>query len=194
MDENIEKEKQLRFINRKGEEWFTLKENDYLKIYYPDRDDKGMGLNYDLVKVKYHTPESFMMYEYGDDYPEICGYDYFAKWVEKEKLMVVPCRKNLPEYCYTLLNDRGQIAKLTKGKEGYEIVKEMNCTDLNLAQQSVNDLNNKFGGVSPEQEIAMYIGAMSGWDKAGADPDFYNGTNAKIYLEQLFYRKSKGVK
>ena len=179
MDENTEKEKLLKFINIKGDEWFTLKENDYLKIYYPKRDDKGMGLNYDLVKVKYHTPESFFMYEYGD-YPEICEYDYFAEWVEKENLKVVPLRKNLPEYCCILLNDRGQIAKLTKGKDGYEIIDE---------QQLVNDLNN---GVSPEQEVAMYIGAMSGWDKAGADPDFYNGTSAKIYLEQLLYRKSKG--
>ena len=191
MDENTEKEKLLKFINIKGDEWFTLKENDYLKIYYPKRDDKGMGLNYDLVKVKYHTPESFFMYEYGD-YPEICGYDYFAEWVEKENLRVVLLRKNLPEYCYTLLNDRGQIAKLTKGKEGYEIIDELICINSNLAQQLVNDLNNKLGGVSPEQEVAMYIGAMSGWDKAGADPDFYKGTSAKIYLEQLLYRKSKG--
>lgn len=97
-------------------------------------------------------------------------------------------KKSLPEYCYTVLNGKGQIAKLTKGEAGYKIVNiKSNNTEI-LSHQFVINLNSNLG-VSMVQEIAMYYGAMFGWEKDGADPDFYENMGIEMYLRSLPGRK-----
>lgn len=97
-------------------------------------------------------------------------------------------KKSLPEYCYTVLNGKGQIAKLTKGEAGYKIVNiKSNNTEI-LSHQFVINLNSNLG-VSMVQEIAMYYGAMFGWEKNGANHDFYNDAGMEPYLRTMPGRK-----
>lgn len=189
MNVNSEKERLLKFkIKKDGklEDWFTLRDGDTLKIVNPNRTDYSRE---EKCLVYYDSEDCYRDKSLYYGVASTCYYKWFAEEVEKNKLIVTPLRKSLPKYCYILLNNRGQIAKLTKGKQGYKILDEINCEDLKTARQLVTDLNNKLG-VSAVQEMAMYIGAMCGWDKDGADPDFYKDTSIEIYLGQLPGRKN----
>lgn len=185
MCEKTKKEEVLRFINTKGEPWFNLKSGDAMEIYGEKLEVWDHCI---YCEVQYIDSKSFHMNESTSFYSGWTFFDYFAKWVKEENLKIVVLRKKLPEFCYTVLNDRGQIAKLTKGKEGYEIVDLGKEIAINLSYQLAFDLNNKLG-VSMVQEIAMYYGAMFGWEKDGADPDFYEDTGMELYLRNLPGRK-----
>lgn len=80
----------------------------------------------------------------------------------------------LPEFCYTVIEDKNTFAMLRKGESGYfPINTELagNCNLHNLAEK----LNQQFG-ISKQQEAAMNGGAMFGWDSPAANPKIYDST------------------
>lgn len=78
----------------------------------------------------------------------------------------------LPDFCYTVIEDKNIFAMLRKGESGYFPIDTTfagNCNLYSLADK----LNQQFG-ISKQQEAAMLGGAMFGWDSPTADPNRYN--------------------
>ena len=96
----------------------------------------------------------------------------FAERMESIGAKVIPLRSSLPEQCYSMLPDTGEIIILKKGESGYY------RTDFPAGSKEenralVNEYNEKLG-VTKAQEAAMSVGTMFGFACPGADPKNYD--------------------
>jgi hypothetical protein len=73
--------------------------------------------------------------------------------------------KGLPDMCYSTIEETEETIILKKGIDGYF---------PSINQNSSDELNMEIG-VTKQQEQAMLIGSMFGWDVPGANPEIYNG-------------------
>lgn len=71
--------------------------------------------------------------------------------------------KGLPDMCYSTIEETGETIILKKEIEGYF---------PSINQNSADELNIEIG-VTKQQEQAMLIGSMFGWDVPGANPEVY---------------------
>lgn len=78
----------------------------------------------------------------------------------------------LPEFCYTVIEDKNIFAMLRKGESGYFPIDATFAGDCNL--YSLADKLNQQFGISKQQEAAMLGGAMLGWNSPFADPKSYS--------------------
>ena len=87
----------------------------------------------------------------------------------------------LPEFCYTVIEDKNTFAMLRKGELGYYPINMELAGDCNLYDLAAK-LNQQFG-ISKQQEAAMRGGAMFGWESPAANPKFYDksGKITKAY-------------
>ena len=77
--------------------------------------------------------------------------------------------EKLPEYCYARLISDNSPIKIIRGESGYYPQPEY------FDVEKLNRLSN----VTPEQQEAMLVGSMFGWDVPGANPDVYIGRRMK---------------
>ena len=79
--------------------------------------------------------------------------------------------EGLPELCFSVLPDTGELICIKRGESGYY------RSDWNTKSRGENEdlanYNNEKLGVTPAQRRAMEVGSMYGWQAPGADPASY---------------------
>ena len=154
-------EKGIRFITPNYKEKFRIPDGDKVRITLND------GSYFDEVCRyidDYHV-------EVGRNLYHICE---FAERMEQNGNTVIPIRSNLPERCFSVLAETGEMIIIQKGESGY-YHSDLNCNDATVSRVVAAE-NNKRLGVSKIQEECMVAGSMFGWDVPGADPKNYDAT------------------
>jgi hypothetical protein len=77
--------------------------------------------------------------------------------------------KNLPNYCFSVLNTTNEVILIKRGENGY-----YPFYDGIYKGDKEADKKNKEIGVSKAQRQAMEAGSMFGWYIPAANPDIYD--------------------
>lgn len=159
-------EKGIRFIDPNYKELFRIPDGDHIRI---TRDDGTTDDRICRYIDDYHL-------EVGRELYHICQ---FAEIMERNGNTVIPLRSSLPEQCYGILAETGEVIILKKGETSYY------RTDIDMGDREQNaalvEEYNQKSGVSKAQAEAMKNGSMFGWHTPAADPQNYdeNGTPIK---------------
>ena len=160
LDNHMKKaDKGIRFITPNYKEKFRIPDGDTVRITLDD------GSYVDEVCRfidEYHV-------EVGNNIYHICE---FAERMEQNGNKVIPLRSSLPDRCYTVLAETGEMIIVKKGESGY-YHSDLNCKDAAVSRVIAAE-NNKKLGVSKVQEECMAAGSLFGWDVPGADPANYD--------------------
>lgn len=87
----------------------------------------------------------------------------------------------LPANCFTVSDLDGSLILIQNGEQGY-YPSSWSTNDPEENRRIADSYNQKLG-ITPEQEKAMSVGSMFGWDVPGANPDFWK--KAKTLSEQI---------
>ena len=151
--------KGIRFITPNYEEKFRIPDGDMVRITLND------GSYYDEVCRyidDYHL-------EVGNNLYHICE---FAERMEDCGNTVIPLRSSLPDHCYTVCAETGEMIIVKKGEKGF-YPSDLDSRDAAFSQMIATENNQKLG-VTKTQEECMSAGSMFGWDVPGADPKNYD--------------------
>ena len=74
----------------------------------------------------------------------------------------------MPELCYAVDHLDGELIVIMYGESGYRKT-ELNCNSPEENRKTADRLNERLG-VTPEQEYAMVMGSLFGFDKPAANP------------------------
>lgn len=155
-------ERGIRFINLHYKELFRIPDGDKIRIIHSD----GEKTDYTCRYIDdYHV-------EIGSGWNSLLHICQFAEIMERNGSTVIPLRSSLPEQCYSVLPDTGELIIIKKGESGYY------RTDIDMGDKTENrvladEYNTKIG-VSKAQEQAMSVGSMFGWSVPAADPKNYD--------------------
>lgn len=152
-------ERGIRFITPNYEEKFRIPDDDKVRITLND------GSYFDEVCRyidDYHV-------EVGRNIYHICE---FAERMEQNGNKVIPLRSSLPERCYTVHAETGEMIIVKKGESGY-YPSDLDSKDASFSRMIATENNEKLG-VTKTQEECMSAGSMFGWDVPGADPANYD--------------------
>ena len=155
-------ERGIRFINLHYKELFRIPDGDKIRIIHSD----GEKTDYTCRYIDdYHV-------EIGSGWNSLLHICQFAEIMERNGSTVIPLRSSLPEQCYSVLPDTGELIIIKKGESGYY------RTDIDMGDKTENrvladEYNTKIG-VSKAQEQAMSAGSMFGWAVPAADPKNYD--------------------
>lgn len=155
-------ERGIRFINPHYKELFRIPDGDKIRIIHSD----GEKTDYTCRYIDdYHV-------EIGSGWNSLLHICQFAEIMERNGSTVIPLRSSLPEQCYSVLPDTGELLIIKKGESGYY------RTDIDMGDKTENrvladEYNTKLG-VSKAQEQAMSAGSMFGWAVPAADPKNYD--------------------
>lgn len=155
-------ERGIRFINPHYKELFRIPDGDKIRIIHSD----GEKTDYTCRYIDdYHV-------EIGSGWNSLLHICQFAEIMERNGSTVIPLRSSLPEQCYSVLPDTGELIIIKKGESGYY------RTDIDMGDKTenrvlVDEYNTKLG-VSKAQEQAMSAGSMFGWAVPAADPKNYD--------------------
>ena len=155
-------ERGIRFINLHYKELFRIPDGDKIRIIHSD----GEKTHYTCRYIDdYHV-------EIGRGWNSLLHICQFAEIMERNGSTVIPLRSSLPEQCYSVLPDTGELIIIKKGESGYY------RTDIDMGDKTENrvladEYNTKIG-VSKAQEQAMSAGSMFGWSVPAADPKNYD--------------------
>lgn len=160
--------KGIRFITPSYKEIFRIPDGDRIYIIRPDgaKSDK---------RCRYIDDCHF---EFGGIWNDLFHICQFAEMMERSGSTVIPLRSSLPEQCYGVLAETGEIIIFQKGENGYSV------TDFATGNKE-NDLalvemyNAKLG-VSKAQAAAMQTGSLFGWHTPAADPANYDENGQPI--------------
>ena len=87
----------------------------------------------------------------------------------------------LPDKCFSITSGADGMVIITKG-EMYQRPAGARAEGL-TAREGATAANEAMG-VTRAQEAAMLFGSIYGWDKPGADPDYYNEQGAPIKFKR----------
>ena len=155
-------ERGIRFINPHYKELFRVPDGDKIRIIHSD----GEKTDYTCRYIDdYHVA-------IGSGWNSLLHICQFAEIMERNGSTVIPLRSSLPEQCYSVLPDTGELIIIKKGESGYY------RTDIDMGDKTENrvladEYNTKLG-VSKAQEQAMSAGSMFGWAVPAADPKNYD--------------------
>ena len=155
-------ERGIRFINPHYKELFRIPDGDKIRITHTD----GEKADYTCRYIDdYHV-------EIGSGWNSLLHICQFAEIMERNGSTVIPLRSSLPEQCYSVLPDTGELIIIKKGESGYY------RTDIDMGDKTENrvlaDEYNIKLGVSKAQEQAMSAGSMFGWAVPAADLKNYD--------------------
>ena len=170
LDPHLQKaSKGIRFIDCHYNEKFRIADGEKVRIITSGNDYRDVRVRY---IDDYHMETSA---EWGSTLYHICE---FAERFEAQGCRdIFPLRSSLPDKCYSILESTGEMILITKGKKGYIPI---GIPDEKITPREAANTANKAAGVTRAQEKAMLVGAMSGWDKPGADPKNYNENGEPI--------------
>lgn len=170
LDRHLEQaRKGIRFITPNYKELFRIPDGDKIRII-----TGGGGIRERICRFIDETH-----FETSGSYPSalyhICE---FAERLENSHGKVIPLRSSLPEQCYSVLPNTGELIIIKKGESGYY------RTDIDMGGKAENralaDEYNAKLGVSKAQEQAMSAGSMFGWAVPAADPKNYDDNGQPI--------------
>ena len=152
-------ERGIRFITPDYKEIFRIPDGDKVRI--------TLSTDETLDRVCRYIDDYHL--EVGNNLYHICE---FAERMERNGNTVIPLRSTLPEQCYSVLPDTGELIIIKKGESGYY------RTDIDMGSKAENralaEEYNAKSGISKAQEQAMSVGSMFGWAVPGADPKNYD--------------------
>ncbi len=152
-------EKGIRFITPSYKELFKIPDGDMIRIL----DKDGSYIDEPCRYIDdYHLEVGHTLYH-------ICQ---FAEIMEANGNKVIPLRSSLPDHCFSVLEETGEMIIIKKGEQGF-YKSDLNCTDKAVSRTVARE-NNKRLGVSERQENCMLAGSMFGWDKPAADLKNYD--------------------
>ena len=161
-------ERGIRFINPNYKELFRIPDGDKIRITYADGEKADRTCRY---IDDYHV-------EIGSGWNSLLHICQFAEMMEQNGSTVIPLRSSLPEQCYSVLPDTGELIIIKKGESGYY------RTDIDMGSKAENralaDEYNAKLGVGKAQEQAMSAGSMFGWAVPAADPKNYDESGQPI--------------
>lgn len=149
-------ERGIRFIDPHYKEKFRIRDGDMIRITTSD------GESFDRVC------------RYVDDYHLEVGSSWlahiceFAERMESNGSKVIPLRSDLPEQCYAVHAETGEVIIVKKGETGY-FPTDIKTSGKEESREFVDEYNKKLG-VSKAKAAAMYWGSLYGFDTPGADP------------------------
>lgn len=165
-------ERGIRFITPNYKEIFRIPDGDKIRILHQD------GTYADHI-CRYIDDYHVEISGGWDNLYHICQ---FAEMMERNGNTVIPLRSSLPEQCYSVLPDTGELIIVKKGETGYY------RTDIDMGGKEENrtlmeEYNGKLG-VSKAQAFAMLAGSMFGWQVPAADPKSYDENGQPIRPKQ----------
>ena len=162
-------ERGIRFITSDYKELFRIPDGDKIRIFTGGGETRDRTCRF-IDETHFETSGAYPRALY-----HICE---FAERLEKSHGTVIPLRSSLPEQCYSVLPDTGELIIIKKGESGYY------RTDIDMGSKAENralaDEYNAKLGVSKAQEQAMSAGSMFGWQVPGADPKNYDESGQPI--------------
>lgn len=169
LDRHLEQaQKGIRFITPNYKELFRIPDGDKIRITFSDGEKADRTCRY---IDDYHV-------EIGSGWNSLLHICQFAEMMERNGSTVIPLRSSLPEQCYSVLPDTGELIIIKKGESGYY------STDIDMGGKAENralaDEYNAKLGVSKAQEQAMSAGSMFGWAVPAADPKNYDDNGQPI--------------
>ena len=102
-------ERGIRFINPNYKELFRIPDGDKVRITYADGEKVDRTCRY---IDDYHV-------EIGSGWNSLLHICQFAEMMEQNGSTVIPLRSSLPEQCYSVLPDTGELIIIKKGESGY---------------------------------------------------------------------------
>ena len=150
-------ERGIRFITPDYREKFRIPDGDAVRITWSNGTERDNTARY--------IDDCHL--ELSGDYTNLYHICELAERLEHAGSTVIPLRSSLPEKCYAVVPDGGEIIVITKGKTGFEYA-EIGTEDAPPKERA--DRLNAAMSVSRAQAAAMLAGAMFGWDTPGADP------------------------
>lgn len=161
-------ERGIRFITPNYEELFRIPDGDKIRITYADGEKADRTCRY---IDDYHV-------EIGSGWNSLLHICQFAEMMKQNGSTVIPLRSSLPDQCYSVLPDTGELIIIKKGESGYY------RTDIDMGGKAENralaDEYKAKLGVSKAQEQAMSAGSMFGWAVPTADPKNYDESGQPI--------------
>ena len=100
--------------------------------------------------------------------------------------MVGTTDDELPGFCYVTIPGAppGQkAAYVVRGHSGYWPAEDIPAQTNDESERIVREANEQLG-VTPQQAFCMKNGAMLGWDKPGADPEWVRREHPHLLLEE----------
>ena len=166
LDQHLHRaERGIRFITPDYKEIFRIPDGDKVRI--------TLSTDETLDRVCRYIDDYHL--EVGNNLYHICE---FAERMERNGNTVIPLRSTLPEQCYSVLPDTGELIIIKKGESGYY------RTDIDMGSKAENralaEEYNAKSGISKAQEQAMSVGSMFGWAIPGADPKNYDDQGQPI--------------
>lgn len=152
-------ERGIRFIDPNYKTKFWIDDGEKIRINYADGETADKVCRY---IDDYHV-------EVGNNLYHICE---FAERMESNGHTYMPIRGNLPEQCYSILAETGEIIIVKRNEKGY-YRPNIPVSTREEAREIVNEYNKKLG-VTRAQEEAMKCGSMFGFHVFGADPKNYD--------------------
>ena len=156
-------EKGIRFITSDYKELFRIPDGDKIRIFTGGGETRDRTCRF-IDETHFETSGGYPSALY-----HICE---FAERLEKSHGTVIPLRSSLPEQCYSVLPDTGELIIINKGEAVYY------RSNIDMGSKTENralaDAYNAKLGVSKAQEQAMSAGSMFGWQVPGADPKNYD--------------------
>ena len=165
-------EKGIRFIDPHYKELFRIPDGDQIRITYADGEKRDSVCRYiDDYHVETGSVRSNLLH--------ICQ---FAEMMERNGSTVIPLRSSLPEQCYGVLPDTGELIIIKKGESGYYRT-DFATTGKEETHALADEYNGK-AGVNKAQAAAMMAGSMFGWPVPAADPKHYDENGQPIRPKQ----------
>lgn len=165
-------EKGIRFIDPHYKELFRIPDGDQIRITYTDGEKRDSVCRYiDDYHVEIGSVRSNLLH--------ICQ---FAEMMERNGGTVIPLRSSLPEQCYGVLPDTGELIIIKKGESGYYRT-DVATTGKEETHALADEYNGKLG-ISKAQAAAMMAGSMFGWQVPAADPKHYDENGQSIRPRQ----------
>ena len=152
-------EKGIRFIDPHYKEKFRLTDGDSIRIVYPDGTHRDRVCRY---VDDYHL-------EVGSNLYHICE---FAELMEESGKNVIPLRSDLPEMCYAVHVETGEVIIVKKPETGFYKT-DIKTSGREESEKLVEEANKNLG-VTKAQAEAMYCGSLFGFHVPGADPKQYD--------------------
>ncbi len=151
---------------------FRIPDGDPIRIQYQDGTHSDRTCRY---IDEYHV-------EVGSGWNSLLHICQFAEMMERNGSTVIPLRSSLPEQCYGVLPDTGELIIIKKGKSGYYRT-DVATTGKEETRALADEYNGK-AGVSKAQAAAMLAGSMFGWQVPAADPRNYGKNGQPIRPRQ----------
>jgi hypothetical protein len=162
MSSTTSTKREIRFITPSYTEIFRIPDGDKIRITNVN------GEKYDYA-CRYIDDYHMEIRGKWNNLYHICQ---FAELMEQTNRTVIPLRSSLPEQCYSILPNTGEVVILKKGESEY-------CkTDIDMGSKAENQVlveeyNAKLG-ISKAQEKAMSAGSLFGWHVPAGDPKNYD--------------------